>query len=245
MNAYTDKLWMGYIDQEFTTLENTTFEENLENKDKKRLIEENKFEISLSKKISDISCSNELWENIKRQIQDEEVSQSKKYHHIMPKIIAIAALIALTIVLFFNYKNTTTPSANFASFDKYLNIPADVATLKASSQVLGDESKIKQFLKNEDVNINLLTPSKEGHKVVLLGASKSIYNNEKIITVNYSCCGEPLKIIIAKIKSSSAKLLLNAINTKKVQKIKNIGNYQIGIVGKHPGDKILNLFTTT
>ena len=77
------------------------------------------------------------------------------------------------------------------------------------------------------------------HDLRLLGAREQRYENEPVLELLYECCGEPVRLIVAKVGGAAAKQLTAGVAMGQVQASRQVGEYVAAVVGRHRMDGLI------
>ena len=122
---------------------------------------------------------------------------------------------------------------------EHFNQVTTVAAL--NSQV--SQIPVNKLLEGNSIALALAAVSPDSmHKIEILGGHNCEINGEMVTVVNFSCCGEPLRVLVATIGGNASKAMLRGKNFKNIQIMNKRGDYQLALIGKHPGQEVLTLF---
>ena len=121
-------------------------------------------------------------------------------------------------------------------------IPVSLKDMEKQSTGAHDLKAAQQFLVANNFDLNITNPNTSNHDVKFVGAKKTTFEGEEVMVLYYSCCGEPMKVLISckggkfcdHIKED---MVSDHPSNIKFQKIVN--NYRVALIGAHNYNEVL------
>lgn len=240
MNLEVEKLWTAYLDGELSASEAAEFDKSLTSEERKRLSAEMRLETGIASSLTNSAgCPDVVWKRVRARIQSRQRGLGLR---VLRHIWIPAAAAAVLLFAFFLMRGGYQPAQ-----EDFLTVPISVEALLAKAEVPGNPVRVQQFLGEHNIDV-LLKSSIElapGHHAVLLGAREDRCDGETIIQLFYECCGEPIKIVIAREQSAMAREMARATGKGSIQASGRAGDFRIAILSEHSAKKLLDLFSTT
>lgn len=262
------QLKSAYIDGEMSANEYLDFEKTLSEKEVSNLKADISFEKALGEKLNQgPKCPDDLWQSLKAQMEEraEETTPKQeiptensvtknKINPFLMSFLAAAAAVLITLSLQEGQKNTQDPNnpLNFASEtgqmtpQKLFDIPLTLEEFKKQTLNTNSIAKTQQLFTSSNFNLNIAEPKHNHHKVEFIGAQKHQLNGEEVITLHYSCCDEPMKVIITCKGGDVCKHLTNSLsneNSAPIQSTIEIDKYRLALIGRHRGELLFDTIT--
>ena len=115
--------------------------------------------------------------------------------------------------------------------------PPDAIPTDLAHNTAGD---ITQFFASEQIDLEVLEATDDYHALELIGARRASMNKETVHEIYYTCCGEPIRVIVAPNGSRAASRLLHNVSKGNVQQARNIGKYVVGLLSSHKAPGLLD-----
>ena len=261
------QLKSAYIDGEMSAKEFLEFEKTLSDKEINNLKDDVEFEKSLGHHLnSGPKCPENLWQSLKAQMEErnESISPSpvpeikaKKTIEFKPYIMSfLAAAAAVVITLSIQNKvssNTEQPLAQKPIMVKptiqnspdLWSAPVSVEILKNQEMNAKSIQDAQQLLVSNNFNIDITKPNSSMHDVKFIGAQKETFNGEEIIVLMYSCCGEPMKVLVTCAGGKACQQISSELKAtdSKIKFDKIIDKYRLALIGDHNYDDVFNTIT--
>jgi hypothetical protein len=77
----------------------------------------------------------------------------------------------------------------------------------------------------------------------LLGMRPAMNGSDNVMEMMFNCCGRPLKVVIAKTGSDTAREIGDLVAEGKLQSSRRVGDYVAALVGRHDTHGLLDNFT--
>ncbi|MBI2437500.1 MAG: hypothetical protein HYV36_01625 [Lentisphaerae bacterium] len=242
MNTNPENLWSAYLDGEMSAAEAADFDKSLSPADRERFSAEIRFERSLAGVlINNVECPQNLWKRVEADISRRREGRFRPRILTGRAALAIAAAAAILIGGFLLHVHRRQAPMNM------FTVPSSVAALAAEAEAPADLEQVRNFLAQHGFNIALhpVTTMQEprGHKTVLIGARATRRDEDWTVELLYECCGEPVKVIIAREDSKTAEAIRrqSLSSNSAVQAARNIGGYRAAVVSRHKAGRILEL----
>lgn len=245
MKTDKDKLWSAYLDDQLDAKESAEFDGSLSLNEKDRLTKEVHWESCLATALADKSdCPDAVWKRVRSEVlKKERTHHSSRSVLFAPSLLKVAALAASVLVAFLLLHEAGRPEHD----DDCLSMPLNVEAMTAHLDVSGDLDSVRQFLKEHDVGISLQATSTiqmpAGHHATLLGARASRSDGETVVELLYECCGKPIKMVIARNGTRMADRIRDSVSEDIVQITRQIGDFQVALVGLHEGTALMQVLT--
>ncbi|MBI2440163.1 MAG: hypothetical protein HYV35_02210 [Lentisphaerae bacterium] len=239
MNTNGENLWSAYLDGEMSAAEAADFDKSLSPADRERFSTEMRFERSLAGVlINNVECPQNLWKRIETDISRRREGRFRPRILTGRAALAIAAAAAILVGGVILHLNRRPPRNIFT-------VPASVAALAAEAEAPADLEQVRNFLAQHGFNIALHSVATmqepRGHKIVMLGARATRRAGDLTVELLYECCGEPVRVIIAREDSQTAHGIRLAQAHGAVQAARNIGGYRAAVVSRHAAGQLLDL----
>lgn len=234
MKTQTDNLIMGYMDGELSIGEVAEVDANFSEAERIRMQSEIKFESKLLDTLGTKLCPDELWSKTLKMLHAENASSSSRANIIrfVSRPVVWLAMAASVAIMLGSFQVTRGSSEHF-------NQVTTVAAL--NSQV--SQLPVNKLLEDNSIALALAAVSGDRmHNIEILGGHNCEINGEMVTVVNFSCCGKPLRVLVATIGGKASKAMLRKNNFKNIQIMDKRGDYQLALIGNHPGQEVLTLF---
>lgn len=242
MKHKQENLWSAYLDGQLSAKESAEFDDSLTPDERGCLAREIHWEACLANALaSNSECPDAVWKGVRSKI----VEKSKKKRSVrlfmfaphLWKLAAVAAVIVVAFIFLLSPENST--------YEDCLAAPHNLEAMTAKLDVSGDLGAVRQFLQKQDFDISLgpvpSTEESNGHERILLGARAIQERGETVIELLYSCCGEPLKMILARTGTAIANRAKSSM-PGIVQATRRVGDFQIALVGRHEAKSLMQVF---
>ena len=227
MNKNDDRMWSAYIDAELSITELEKFESELSNDQLEQLKREKDFEKQMSSVLKKgVKCPDDLWRSICEQIEEEENIPSRRKWVVMVTSLAAAAAVVLAF-----FRPTEAMSLQ----------PLSIAQLETSRLVENDLVKVNAFLAKKNIPFKLLEFNKKVHHTKsLIGAGVEEISGEKVTTLFFECCGEPVKVYMLP-KNSKAEQSVSEESSLwgSGMTMTMLNDYRLAMVSRHTAPEIL------
>ncbi len=247
-NNEKEALWMAYLDGQMTASESSAFDSSLTPEDRERLAAEMRLEAGLAERLCQCpACPEALWKRLELQMNNGAARRRRT-----SLTFAAAAAVALVIgTAWFGgiasglfpgkYDNTVGAVSGLAipdetpeAFAAHAETPAP-ATREATEKFLLDNNIHLAINDYHEVN------PKSRHDVRLVGACKGNCPERTLYEVLFTCCGQPVKIVIAKKGTGGDKMIGKARKCGEIQDMVGMGEYTVAVVGKHPAPDLIDV----
>lgn len=235
MKTQTDNLIMGYIDGELSPGEVAEMDTHFTGSERIRMQNEIKFESKLLDVLGRKLCPDELWQKTLKMVRHQDDSTSGRRTNIISFVsrpvvwLALAASVAILLGAF----HITDSNSEYFS---------QVTTVAALNSGIS-ELPVNKLLEKNNIALALAAvPPDSMHAIEIIGGHNCEINGEMVTIVNFSCCGEPLRVLVATIGGKASKAMLQQNNFENIQIMDKRGNYQLALIGNHPGQEVLSLF---
>jgi len=192
--------------------------------EKNHLEAELKFERSLGNYLSDTpGCPDDLWESI--QIKAESKNPKVSYSGVIISFLAAAAAVALIFL-------SSAPIDKSSVFEL-----SKVSEFTKLSETSTDIKEIEQFLLKNNIKLKIDSDkmSNYSHDLKLLGAYRAKVGDQEVVALLFTCCGEPVKVILMPKESLAVKVMAHHAISGNVVATNTIDDYKIGVIGQHKG----------
>jgi hypothetical protein len=221
------------MDGELSASEASAFDQSLTSEERERLTDEIALERALVELLgTDAPCPKDTWGRIQAQVGREWVRGQRPAARRWLRVgagLAAALLVAAVGVLLLQSRVVEPAFLRVAE--------ADVAALAATAEVGGDLGKVRDFLVDHGFEVDLKPPAREpegtGHTTRLLGVREGVYGRDSTVELLFDCCGEPMKLILARQNGPAAKAIGQGLATGLVQTSEPVGPYVAAVVGSH------------
>ncbi|NQZ56327.1 MAG: hypothetical protein HRT88_02500 [Lentisphaeraceae bacterium] len=228
MKKNDDRMWSAYLDEELSITELENFESGLSEAELEHLKNEKEFEKEVSTVLKDdIKCPDALWQSVCEQVEEEENNNSSKKSKVW--LFSTFAVAAAIVFIFLR------PVVH------YELQPQSLAQLKASRLIENDLTKVNSFLTRNAVPFKLHEfNDKMHHNISLIGATEEEISGEKVTTLLFNCCGDPVKVYILP-KNSKAEQYISKENSswKSGMTTAMVNDYRLAVVSQHSSPELL------
>ncbi|MBI5093558.1 MAG: hypothetical protein HZB26_14085 [Candidatus Hydrogenedentes bacterium] len=238
-NDEREKLWSAYLDGQLSASEAARFDQSLTQQQREQLAAEMRFESSLADVLGkDAACPGELWRRTLARVDTAPRPKSLLVRRWLPAAIAMAAALAMIVAGLVVPRVASAPS--FLALESAP--PKDLAVADTNMEAE------QRFLQSHGVNVRLMPfpgGALTGHENTrILGLREARFGKEPVYELYYECCGQPLKIALAK-KGSPAAELMNKDTAPRsaIISTRDIGGYRVALVGTHHAQALLDHIT--
>jgi hypothetical protein len=243
MSHEKKRLWIASIDGELSAREAADFHQTISPAERALVELEITFESEVARRLRDgADCPAEMWRRVDGRAREHIRARSGSFTSLRPFRWAAAAAVAAAGFAGALYLGSRAAPVSA----DVLAAAADVQSLSREARVEGDATRIQLFILASGFEIGLKDipgPAESGgHAIRLLGAGLVARPDGNAVTVLVSCCGQPVRMILAKKGSSLAGLMAEAEGGEGVLGVRVIGEYVAAAVGRHGSADLLNLF---
>ena len=236
----------AYQDGQLSVEQVIEYEQQLSSEDKVEIAEEQRFEAAITERLKkDTQCPDMLWQDLKSRLDSKSTKvfqlSNMRWDFLRPVMIAAVACLALIgggsyfVRLF-----------DFGEEKIAIQFNDDLSEFAQATEIPGDYEKIRSSLTQNGFHIHLNRPDPDAdHHVELLGVRYHNIDGEKLAQVYLSCCKRPMAVFLAEKNTKVLPSRLQIMNKeKKMYSIQDeIDNFRLFIVGPHPPDDVLDLFS--
>lgn len=242
MNTNREQLWQAYIDGELSAQEAAEFEASLSQPARMRLAEDMRFVRAVNERLSEGACPDPVWSRTQALVRERAAGPEPRSHRWYwgAASIAAAAVVAFMASFYaFDFRGTDDASVIHAA--------SSVEALAAASEVDAGHENAMRYLREKGFELTLfdepeLEASMGHHRPIrIVGARQERYAGDKVTEVLFSCCGYPVKMLLAKQDSKAAKTLGRAAGEigTDIQATRIIDGYLAALVSKHSARGLL------
>lgn len=249
MDSQHEKMISAYLDGELSAAEAAEFDSTFTVAEKANLSAEMKFERKLAEQLGrGVSCPNDVWQRTLEAIEQKAapVEQFRPRRNWMYAVTAMAAMLAITVAGLFVRVNLVSPHPpTVLAIAKGTTI----AMLEEEAQLRSrDTDSVNAFLKEHGFNIAMTSadvqvPGDHHTPRQLLGLRPAVNRGEDVMELLFNCCGRPLKVVIAKTGTKTAREIGDLMAEGKLQATRHVGDYVAALVGRHETYGLLDYFT--
>ncbi len=238
-----------YLDGEMTDAEATAFWEALPEPEQERLNKERRFEAGLKQVMDqDVGCPDAAWRRLEWQLQHKRPASRSS---VVRWTLRFAAAAVVAAGVLFAMRQADAPESSEAFLRVAEANVTDFAQHAQTEQPTIEH--VRRFLSERGFSIQL--PAEEAlsnrthEKIHLLGARCESCPCEDVGEILFDCCGQPVKIVMAHKGGRAADLLSKAHSNHacncEVQRVEEIGEYIVAVVGRHPSPQLLELLAAS
>lgn len=248
MDSQHEKLVTAYLDGELSAAEAAELDKSLTPGEKTNLSSEIRLERAIGERLSrGAVCPDEVWQRTLAAIE----KQTSPVQRFAPRgswvygATALAAMLALTAAgLFLNARLTNSgPSVLAIAKGTTVQMLQDETTFRnmdtESVNAYFKEHGFKVAMTNADVQI----PGDHHTPRVLLGLRPVANHGDDVMELMFNCCDRPLKVVVAKMGSRTAREIGDLMAEGKIQESRRVGGYVAALVGKHETHGLLEYLT--
>lgn len=236
-----ERLWQAYLDGELSASEATEFESSLSESERKALAADMRFEHGLHELLSEGACPDPVWERTQaliRRTAPPRQSGSRRYW-----VAASLAAACLAFVLL-----VVSGELRSRSNTNVIHAASSVNALASTSDVAPGHDNAVHYLKQHGIHLGIHNePELEAmylpHRPIkVVGARQDTFAGDRVTEVLFSCCGYPVKVLVARQDSPAAKAIGRATGQKNsdVQATKIVDGYLAAVVSRHPAHGLVN-----
>ena len=250
MDSQRENMVTAYLDGELSAAEAAEFDKSFTPVEKSNLAAEIKLEYAIGERLSrGAACPDLVWQRALAAIEEKAspMHRLRTRRNWMYAVAALAAALAITVGGLLINANTPAPGRPILALAK----GATVESLQEEVQLRGNDTKsVNSFLKENGFNLAMSTAaaqvSHEHHAPrVLLGLSSAVNHGVDVMELMFNCCGRPLKVVIAKAGSRTAREIGDAMAEGEIQVSRHVGEYVAALVGQHEAPGLLDSLTDT
>ncbi len=233
MKGNIDHLWQAYLDGEMSACEASEFEATLTPDQRVRIADELTFETACQTRLGEpIACPDALWTSVKADIRAEAAHNTTVIPFIKRRSVwaPVAAAAAAVVILL---------AVQTGSSLELMTPPDSVPTTLATGNTL---ASVNQFLKDSAITLSVSDPTDNGHPIQFIGARNTLLSNTHVKELYYNCCGQPVRMVVAKKGSAAAENFGRIENADSVQATRNVGAYTVALLSTHSAANLLNVF---
>ncbi len=221
---------VAYLDRELTLEESAAFEENLPEETLEALRKEVVLEGRLAEQLNGPGCPDELWKKLRHRMKPEKSpSRSRVLCFSQKRWLWLPLAASITLVA----------GLHFARADhSFLERVSTVAALRAEAQL----DNPADVLAANGFNLSVNTASQGHHSIKVLGGYTAKVAGEPVAVICINCCGEPIRVLVARRGGRAAKVLLRGRNKENLQTVAWRGDVQLAVIAEHPAGEALSLF---
>jgi hypothetical protein len=240
-NQDPDALWVAYLDGQMSAAEATAFDSSLSPADRERLAAELRLEAGIAERLAQgPGCPEALWRRLQLDVRNRRPRRRRwplAAAATLAAGIAVAAAISLGGLTGGQPAQADPPvlAINDATLEAFAAHALTPATRADTERYLLDHGIHLALADYRDAN------PQSRHEVRLLGACKGNCKFGSLFEVLYSCCGQPVKIAVARKDSGGARMIAKARKCGEVQAIEEIGEYVVAVIGKHPAPDLVKV----
>jgi len=245
MSSNREFHWQAYLDGELTAAEAAEFEASLSPQERERLAAELRFERAMAERLrQEGECPNAVWKNTRRMIARSQRSAAPtRRWYWGGASLAAAAAIAFMLAAF-------GPSVTSPDNRGPILAASSVDEMTAVSEIGPGHENAAAFFQANNIPMGLYKESAleampgPHYAIRIVGARRDRLAGEPITELMMSCCGRPVRIIVAERGSKAAKRLGDAAgekDTNDIQAIRIVNGYLTAVVAKHPATQLLNV----
>ncbi len=246
-----EKLVTAYLDGELSAAEAAELDQSLTPDHKANLASEIKFERAIGERLArGAKCPDDLWQRtmaaVEAKTAPEIVEFKLRRNYWKYASVAMAAMLAVTtigLVAQFNTGPSVAPSMFAMEKGMTIEMLASQAELRGH-----DTAAVNAYFKEHGFNLamtsaDMTIPGDHHTPRELLGMRPATNGDDNVMEMMFNCCGRPLKVIIAKTGSDTAREIGGLVSEGKIQTVRHVGDYVAALVGKHETHAILDNFT--
>lgn len=245
MGKIREHQWQAYLDGELTATEASEFEATLSPEEREQLADELKFERAMAARLREEGeCPSKLWANTLQLLEQQYgVSPSaKRKWYWGAASLAAAAAIAFVLSI---YGPSLTPLDDTGP----IFAASSVKDLVAESEIEPGYQSTADFLTSHGIDVVLYREnrvealSRPHQPIRFVGARALNGDGDDATEIMMTCCGRPVRIIVAEQDSATGERMANAIAQpgNDVQAIRIVNGYMTAVVSKHPAAKLAGI----
>lgn len=256
-------LRQAYKDGELTTCEAASFEASLNEYERKVLLAEQEFERKAAHLLARaVQCPDAVWERTAQALRRESATVSFWRRFPSQGALMTAASIALLLSFWFvmhlpqpderlipfGSQGTAAASAGEVDVEMLLRSTTTVAELQAESVIPPGAEEANAFLAANHFPFRLDAGHRPGlvqafHGVEIVGAKMSHLSGDPVLSLLASCCGQPVKMLLAQQNSRAAKQLGEAAaSSGMVQTLQPLDGYVAATISDHQAPYLADMF---
>lgn len=243
-----EQLAAAYLDGELSAAEAAEFDNTLTPQEKAGLAAEMTFERAIGERLArGAACPDDLWNRTLAAAGGQAAPvvafrPRRMWRYAVP---ALAAGLAIGVAgLLGLYAGVGGPSV--LAMDKSTTI----AKLQAQVELDGhDLESVNAFFKEHGFNIAMTktearAPGDHHHsRREMLGVRPTTNHGDDVMELMFECCGRPLKVVVAKAGSETAREIGEAMAAGQIQESRHVGDYVAALVGRHDSQGLLMVLT--
>ena len=245
-----EKLVNAYLDGELSAAEAAELDQSLTPEHKANLAGEIKFERAIGERLARTpKCPDDLWQRTMAAVEAKAapvvVEFKPRPNYWKYATVAMAAMLAITMGgLLATFNNTTTAPSMFT-----MQKGTTIEMLASQVDLHGhDTAAVNAYFKEHGFNLamtsaDMTIPGDHHTPRELLGMRPAMNGNDNVMEMMFNCCGRPLKVVIAKTGSDTAREIGDLVAEGKLQSSRRVGDYVAVLVGRHETHGLLDNFT--
>ena len=250
MDSQHEKMVTAYLDGELSAAEAAELDKSLTPAEKTSLSAEIKLERAIGERLSrGVACPDDVWQRTMAAVEMKAapVHQLGPRRNWMYGVAAMAAMLAITAAGLFLHANTTNSGSSIFTVAK----GTTVAMLQEQAQFRNlDTDSVNTYFKEHGfkvamTNTDVQIPAGHHRPRVLLGLRPATNHGDDVMELMFNCCGRPLKVVVAKAGTQTAREIGDLMAEGKIQESRRVGEYVAALVGKHESHGLLEYLTET
>ncbi len=245
-----EKLVTAYLDGELSAAEAAELDQSLTPEHKANLAAEIRFERSIGERLTrGAKCPDDLWQRTLAAVEAKAapvvVEFKPRPNYWKYATVAMAAMLAITTLGLVAKFNTSTTAPSMFTMQKGTTIEL----LAAQAELRGhDTAAVNAYFKEHGVKLamtsaDMTIPGDHHTPRELLGMRPATNGDDTVMEMMFNCCGRPLKVVIAKTGSDTAREIGDLVSEGKIQTVRHVGDYVAALVGRHETHGLLDNFT--
>lgn len=235
-----DRMWMACLDDETDARESRAYAGKLSPDRRDLLAREATLDAKIAERLAEGGeCPDDVWgrtQRLARRRSDPSLGVRPTSWWPAARMLAAAAILLAVLVPF---AVRLTPSAD------PLSAAETTSALAREAHVSGSIPDARAFVADNGYEFALSAlPSSgkvNGHRIELLGAGLVEHEAGNGVSLLYSCCGWPVRVVVARRGSGLAGALADANRDGRISGYRVFGDYVAAAIGKHDGSKVLGL----
>jgi len=238
-----EQRWQAYLDGELSACEAAQFEATLSEAERRQLSAEKRFDRALADRLrQDADCPDAVWARTRAKIAPDTKATTRR------RLLFAGAALAAALAVFVLPELYPLGLAGVTGKD-VIHAAASVEDLIAQSDTEPGLANVQHYMDGKGIALDLETDSElfrggPGHTPgKVLGVRQGRFAGTRVTEVFVDCCGRPVKFVLAPRGSRAARVLVAAMSQPgHVQATREVGDYVVAAVSRHPADRLLDLF---
>lgn len=240
-----EKLWMACLDGEMTVSEASAFDEQLSPAERDRLAAEARIEAGISQVLrQEVSCPDALWKQLQLRMENDtpKAPATRTPWARMALVAASMLIVGMAAMWYLDHAAVAPPQVALHG-----NTPQDPDVFALRSVTESSPEAVESYLHKHGIELTLAkslheTPGGAGsHAVTLLGSCQGNCPFGSIVEVMFLCEGKPARVLVTKVDSPGAHMILDALDSGEIKSTKRIGGYIAGVICDGGSDGLLDL----